>query len=694
MDLSITLSPLIPEKIAFLLIAAAALPLLLAIFARTRGALLRALALAALALALLNPVIRDEDREPLTDIAIVVVDKSLSQTIGNRTRRTDDVARQISDAIGKLPNTELRTVTVQSRDGNEEEGTQAFAALNSALADIPPERYAGSVMITDGQVHDVPESLVAQGYEGPLQALITGLRNETDRRLVVERSPRFGIVGQQQTFAFRVDEEGKGSDGSPVEVTITYDDGSSSGLTAKPGRTVEVEIDIKHGGRNYTEVAVAPLPGEVAMQNNRTVITTEGIRDRLQVLLVSGEPHPGERTWRNLLKADASVDLVHFTILRPPEKQDGTPVKELSLIAFPTRELFVEKLSEFDLVIFDRYERRGILPTVYLNNVVDYVRAGGAVLVASGPDYASPLSLYETPLNAVLPAAPTGAVTVEPFRPQVTDAGKRHPVTRELPGSETTPPSWGKWFRLADTAPGAAGDIVMSGAEDKPLMLLSRYGEGRVALMLSDQAWLWARGFDGGGPQTELLRRLAHWLMKEPELEEEALVGTQQGRNLLIERRTMADRTGPVTVTMPSGKKVSVSLAEASPGIWRGTLTSSENGIHRLSDDELSVVAALGEAGTKELEELTATDKKLSPILDETRGGAYWLGNDANTGAAVPRLTKLAEGRAFAGSGWIGLKSNGAYRVRAVSELPLFGTFLGLAMLLALASLTWFREGR
>ena len=137
-------------------------------------------------------------------------------------------------------------------------------------------------------------------------------------------------------------------------------------------------------------MAVAPLDGEIALQNNRTVIATEGIRDRLQVLLVSGEPHPGERTWRNLLKADASVDLVHFTILRPPEKQDGTPVKELSLIAFPTRELFVEKLSEFDLVIFDRYERRGILPTVYLNNVVDYVRAGGAVLVASGPDYARP----------------------------------------------------------------------------------------------------------------------------------------------------------------------------------------------------------------------------------------------------------------------------------------------------------------
>jgi hypothetical protein len=692
MDFSFELSPLIPAPLAYLLIAAAAVPLLLALIIRARGALLRALALAALALALLNPVIRQEDREPLSDVAVLVVDKSLSQAIGNRTGRTDDAVTKISNAVAKLRQTEIRTVTVQSAEGKEQDGTRAFEALNSVLADIPPERYAGAIMITDGQVHDAPKSLRALGYDGPLHALITGARNETDRRLVVERSPRFGIVGQQQSFAFRIDDQGSGAATAPVEVTITYDDGSSATLTARPGESVEVSIDIKHGGRNYTEVAVAPLAGEIALQNNRTVIATEGIRDRLQVLLVSGEPHPGERTWRNLLKADASVDLVHFTILRPPEKQDGTPVKELSLIAFPTRELFVEKLSEFDLVIFDRYERRGILPTVYLNNVVDYVQAGGAVLVASGPDYASPLSLYETPLNAVLPAAPTGAITVQPFVPAITEAGKRHPVTRGLPGSETTPPKWGRWFRLAEAAQGATGDIVMAGPDNKPLMLLSRYGEGRVALMLSDQAWLWARGFDGGGPQTELLRRLAHWLMKEPELEEEALSGTQQGRNLVIERRTMADEAQPVTVTMPSGSKAIVPLAQASPGIWRGTIASTENGIHRLNDDKLSVIAALGEAGTKELEELTATDSKLAPLIAETRGGAYWLGQ--GEAAAVPRVTKVARGRAFAGSSWLGLQANGAYRVRAVSELPLFGTLLGLALLLGLASLTWFREGR
>ena len=251
MDLSFELNPLIPAPLAYLLIAAAAVPLLLALFVRARGALLRGLALIALALALLNPVIRHEDREPLSDVAVLVVDKSLSQAIGNRSERTDDAVKKISDAVSKLRQTEIRTVTVQSAEGKQQEGTRAFEALNSVLADIPPERYAGTIMITDGQVHDAPKSLRALGYDGPLHALITGARNETDRRLVVERSPRFGIVGQQQNFSFRIDDQGSGAATAPVEVTITYDDGSSATLTARPGESVEVSIDIKHGGRNY-----------------------------------------------------------------------------------------------------------------------------------------------------------------------------------------------------------------------------------------------------------------------------------------------------------------------------------------------------------------------------------------------------------------------------------------------------------
>ena len=222
---------------------------------------------------------------------------------------------------------------------------------------------------------------------------------------------------------------------------------------------------------------------------------------------------------------------MHFTILRPPEKQDGTPINELSLIAFPTRELFQQKINEFQLIIFDRYARQGVLPIIYFDNIARYVRDGGAVLIAAGPDYASPTSIWRTPLDAVLPAEPTGAPPSSRSTRSSTDLGKRHPVTRGLEGSESDPPHWSRWFRLVD-ARAANGTPVMEGPDDKPLLVLSREGEGRVALLLSDHIWLWARGYEGGGPHLDLLRRLSHWLMKQPDLEEEALRLIVRGRDL------------------------------------------------------------------------------------------------------------------------------------------------------------------
>ena len=289
------------------------------------------------------------------------------------------------------------------------------------------------------------------------------------------------------------------------------------------------------------ELSAAPGPSELTLQNNRAVVSVSGVRDRLRVLLVSGQPHAGERVWRNLLKADPSVDLVHFTILRPPEKQDGTPINELSLIAFPARDLFNDKLSSFDLVIFDRYGEQGILPMIYFENIAQYVENGGALLVSSGPEFAGPTSIYRTPLASVLPAQPTGEIITQAFKPQVTQLGLAHPVTRDLAGSngDNVAATWGRWFRLIGAMP-VSGQTVMSGPGNKPLLVLDQVKKGRVAEILSDQTWLWARGFEGGGPQAELLRRLAHWLMKEPELEAESLSAAVADGEIVVTRRTMA----------------------------------------------------------------------------------------------------------------------------------------------------------
>jgi hypothetical protein len=311
------IQPLVPLWLAIALAVIAGVLVLLALFGGVRGAVLRALAGAVLAAALFNPVLLREEREMLPDIAVVVADRSQSQLTGSRTGLTDAALAELRARINALPDTEVRLVDVRSGISTSDEGTHAFAALRQALSDVPPERYAGAVMITDGQIHDVPDAEIAAGYDGPLHALVTGKPGELDRTVKLTQSPKFGIVGERQPMRF-----------------IVHDAGTDQGR----------------------------LPGELTTRNNRAIVVIKGIRDRLRVLLVSGEPHAGERTWRNLLKSDPSVDLVHFTILRPPEKQDGTPINELSLIAFPTRELFVEKIDEFDLIIFDRYQRRGVLP--------------------------------------------------------------------------------------------------------------------------------------------------------------------------------------------------------------------------------------------------------------------------------------------------------------------------------------------
>ena len=685
MDWSISLGPILPWALIAGFGAAGLVLLALMAFARTRGLWLRALSLAVLLLALTNPTIRNEQREPLTDIAVAVIDRSLSQQNGQRIARTNEAEAALKAAVARLPNTELRVVEVKSGIGADDDGTRGFEALNKALADIPPERFAGAVIVTDGQIHDAPPDPAKANIGGPVHGLLTGSKTERDRKIVFDKAPRFGIVGKDQTIAFHVEEVN--GPGQPVTVSISVGRGDPLVLDVMPGQTAEAVVPVDHGGQNIVELAVPPLEGEISAQNNRAIAVIEGVRDRLRVLLISGEPHPGERTWRNLLKADASVDLVHFTILRPPEKQDGTPTKELALIAFPTRELFVDKLDEFDLVIFDRYRRQTVLPSVYMSNIARYVQDGGAMLVASGPDLAEDDGLYNTPLSDILAAAPTGQVLTGGFKPMLTMAGHKHPVTRDLPGSAGETPSWGRWFRLVDTTP-ITGETVMSGLDGKPLLVLAHAGQGRVAQLLSDQGWLWARGFEGGGPQTELLRRMAHWLMKEPDLEEESLHGLQAGGNLVIERQTMADKADPVTVTLPSGKAETVTLREISPGKFQGTIPISEAGLHRLSDGKLDAVAAAGSANAREMSSLVATAQILAPVAAATGGSVQWLED------GMPQLVKIEPGRQMAGSGWLGLKANGAHRVLAVTDIPLFATLLSLGVLLLGVCGMWYREGR
>ncbi len=661
---------------------------LVALLSRQRGAMLRGVALALLVLALANPSFTSEDRERLNDVVALVVDRSGSQRLDQRAADTARAREALEAQLKARPKTDLRVIEVEERD-DDRDGTRLFEALAAAIGDVPPDRLAGVIALTDGQVHDAPPKLGSIGVAAPFHGLITGRSDERDRRIEIVQAPRFGIVGKDQQIALKVVETGAA--GAAARLVVRRDGQQIYDRLVVTGTEVRLPVRIEHAGPNIIELDVDGLPNELTLLNNVAVISVEGVRDKLRVLLVSGEPHAGERTWRNLLKSDANVDLVHFTILRPPEKQDGTPINELSLIAFPTRELFVQKISEFDLIIFDRYSNQSILPSVYFENIVKYVKDGGAVLLAAGNEFASAGTLHNTPLGSILPARPEGRSIERPYLARVSELGQRHPVTRDLPGSASEPPQWSPWFRLV-SAQAQRGATIMTGAEDKPLLVLNREQKGRVALFLSDHAWLWARGFGEGGPYIDLLRRLAHWLMKEPQLEEEALRLKASGRLLTIERQTLGEKADDVRLIGPDGDEFTLSLAQAEPGIWRSTFTARRQGLHRVVEGERIAFANVGPANPREFRDVVSTTEILAPLAAETGGGVRRL-NDGGR-FSLPRIVDISTGTRFSGADYIGLKPTEAHVVRGVGVVPLAAGLLGLVLLLGSAVAAWLREGR
>lgn len=684
----IIISPLIDYPYLYAVTALALVVTILVIWRRGPGWWLRALASITLLIALANPALQDEERDPLSDIVVMVVDETASNQISNRVAQTEEAVEELTAEIERS-GMELRTVRLP--DGQGDAGSELMTALRDALAEEPAGRIAGALFVTDGQLHDplrMPE------IDAPVHTILTGEPDDWDRRLIIENAPAFAILGEEVTMTLRVEDQGAVPADLPAEanISIAIDGAEPQTYRIPVGQDIDVPVTLPHGGRNVLQFALEVQETELTDRNNAAVIQINGVRDRLRVLLVSGEPHAGERTWRNLLKSDSAVDLVHFTILRPPDKQDGVPVSELSLIAFPTRELFLEKVDEFDLIIFDRYQRRGILPGLYFDSIAQYVRGGGAVLIAAGPDFATADSIYHSSLADIIPAEPSARVFDQPFTPMISELGKRHPVTEGLEAFAPEPakdgvPGWGRWMRQIDVD-AFAGQTVMTGIEDRPLLTLDRVDEGRVALLASDHAWLWHRGYEGGGPQLELLRRLAHWMMKEPELEEEALTAIAEGQTITITRRTLETETGNVEVTAPDGTTSTVMLEEISPGRFVGTFEGNEQGLYRIEQEDRLTVIGLGPAAPVEFVETVASPAKFEPLLTATRGGSFAISD------GVPGLRLVNEGRNAAGRGWFGLTPRNAYLTTNVTVTPLVSAWLFLLLAALFTIGAWLREGR
>lgn len=689
--LSILFRPGVPDGVIITLLLIAAVLAVLTFWKKSNALWRRLLFVACLLLALANPFAVRETRIQASDQVLILTDTSGSMQLNRRDDAVKKAKEGLEQALSAIPRLEFREVDFGSRDR-----TLLLPALQEQLAQLDETRLGGIFIITDGNIQDAVRDIAALTFKAPVHFLLAGKHDERDRRLIIQQAPGFALAGSRPSV--RVLIENEPASVNAAILTIKTADGEATTLTVPVNKPTDVSLPPLKAGANAFQLSVEPWDDEITLRNNQALVTVSGIREALRVLLVSGVPHVGERTWRNLLKADPAVDLIHFTILRSPDKPNMVPNNEMSLVAFPVKELFATELHKFDLVIFDRMMQLSVLPDELLANVAAYVKNGGALLDVAPPGYNSARSLYRSPIAAVLPTAPAGYALEQRFTPAVTETGLRHPVTAGLAswrGNNSGAKPWGDWLRQIPTRQ-LWGNVLMTGLSGQPLLVAGDQGKGRVAQLLSDQIWLWTRGFDGGGPQADLLRRLAHWLMKEPDLEPESLRGEAkaqadgQGYELTVLRRSLAQNVDQVYVTAPNGQRESVTLAfRPETGFYTGTLNVNDTGLYRLEDSQVQSVVMVGTADGAEWQHMRATDAIIKPIAQSTKGQIVWLQDSE----ALPTI-RATEGRSFNGMGAMDLKRNRASIITGVETAPLLPPWLPLVILLSAAVYVWWREGR
>jgi len=689
---ALAFDPLVPLPFVLVLTIIALLAALAAGLGRLHSMFLRTFATIIIAIALLNPQTVEEDREPLRDIVLVLSDRSESTQLGTRDAQVSAAIENISASISTDNTLEVVTATIPA----DNDGTRLSATLIEALADIPQTRLAGVILVSDGQVHDLPENPETLLPENiPFHSLIIGDAQRRDRRISSTLAPRYGLVGEQAEYRVKVDDPG--FEGERAQIAIKLNGELIARFGAIIGDQVSIPVKIEKRGVNTVELIVESAPDELTLKNNVFVSEISGIRDKLRVLLITGEPHRGGRAWRDLLKSDAGVDMVHFTILTNPQvKNPRARSVELSLIAFPVRQLFEDKLEEFDMIIFDQFTRRSqapngrrlrpILPPIYFQNIAEYVERGGALMIATGPAFATENSIYRSPLAAVLPARPTGETFEDSFRPKLNANGKRHPITSDFNGTPSD--TWGPWYRIIENNP-VSGDVIMEGPGGEALLVIDRIGEGRVGMVMSDQAWLWSKGYQGGGPYSEMFRRLSHWLMGEPDLDAEKLVAQSDGQTLSIERRSLSDDPQSVTVQKPDGTQETIKLSPLGNGRFTGSVTTVGQGAYRLNSGEVSTITAIGTLNPKEFLDLTPSIKPLTPLSENTGGFLALIGD----GTRTPSIRRIKTNAERSGDDWLGLVKHERYTIQASRRTPLAQSWLYVLLAALALAWAWRREG-
>jgi hypothetical protein len=650
-----------------------------------------------------------QTKKPINDEVAIILDNSASQQYSGKLKRSEDVLESLRERIAEIPSLTARVYSLSEFQNSDDElsgdqSTRLLPALRKILSNLDEDRLSGVIFLSDGQVSDSEEttgSELAQNINKhinkPFSVALSGNDSDLDAWITLNNYSKYGKVGSNAQITFTPhysDNNGAGINNISGVVDVLDDAGNVvESRQVSYGKQVQITLPITKPRLNRYLLALRPVSGELSRINNMLPIELNGIRERMKVLLVTGKIYQGQRLWRNFLKSDPSIDLVHFNILRDVSDNPSAPEYELSLIPFPIFELFGEGIHKFDLIILDQYQGNFQIPEIYLNQVASYVTQGGSLLYVAGDSPDATMAIENSEFQSVLPIVPRGESILRSFKVKPSGLGISHPVTGNFAPNLGSSASWQRAEKVGSIKKNA--QILLEDETANPILAMAEFGKGRSATLLSDQLWIWSVNHQGGGPFQQLARNIIHWLLREPDLEPGQIQASITNNQLTVSKDNpyhLDDEIlniTPLFKTQNNEQSKALQLVKSEgdkPSKLAAKITIEPDNAYIISSGEISKLVIPDIAGEQEVQNLLDDENSLEHLTEKTGGiiRQFSAGDNNN----------IAYGKNMYSANKIPLLKNNAEALINSRESSVFG---GLPLFMAgiiLLCLSWLFESR